>query len=387
MALTSLTKGLLGFALPIVVLVSHAVLSSSGVSDLRPGGLFDRCRWLLNRTSMLGALLAAALYIAPFAASGATADTGLSLVYRENIQRFFAPHNHLGPVYLYAYVIFGLMAPWSVFLPAALLHASSAVRTGDKPSADRFALVYFVATFLFFTLSASRRSYYLLPVLPAGALLVARLLTAPAETVAPMTRFAMKAGFAALSGVVVAAGAALLPHEWLLAGSWRHLPAAPSLEIVVIAWIGSVTWLAIAWRMYGPGSVRWATGTIATLAMAYLYLGALPALEPYRSDRAFADEVRAIIGSGVDRLALYRTRELVYYLDFPSPIAEYESIADLCDVVDSGNVRWAILRRRDLDGLQRTTRVAAEEPTYPWEGTNERKQKALLLDFGTVAER
>jgi 4-amino-4-deoxy-L-arabinose transferase-like glycosyltransferase len=386
MALTSLTKGLLGFVLPLVVVVSHSALPSGGESDLRPSALFDRCGWLLNRMSMLGALLAAAVYLTPFAASGATADRGLSLVYRENIQRFFAPHNHLGPVYLYAYVIFGLMAPWSVFLPAALLHARSGVRSGDKAAADRFALAYFVATFLFFTLSASRRSYYLLPVLPAGALLVARLLTAPTETVTPMTRLATKAGFAALSGVVVAAGASVLPHEWLLTGSWRLLPAVPSLGIVVIAWIGCVTGLVIAWRAYGPDSVRCATGAIATLAMAYLYVIALPALESYRSDRAFADEVRAIVGPGVDRLVLYRTHELVYYLDCPGPIAEFESVADLCAAADSGNVRWAVMRRRDLDGLRRTARVIAEEPTYPWEGTNERKQKALLLDFGGTSE-
>jgi 4-amino-4-deoxy-L-arabinose transferase-like glycosyltransferase len=386
MALTSLTKGLLGFALPLGVLASHSVLSSGGLSGFQPSGMFERCRWLLSRTSMLGALVAAALYFAPFAASGATADRGLSLVYRENIQRFFAPHNHLGPVYLYTYVIFGLMAPWSVFLPAALLHARSAVRSGDKMAEDRFALVYFVATFLFFTLSASRRSYYLLPVLPAGALLVARVLATPAETVAPMVKFATKAGFAALSVVVVVAGAALLPHEWLPTGSWRHLPAIPFLGIVAIAWIGCVTGLMIAWRMYGRRSVRWATGTIATLAMAYLYVIALPALESYRSDRAFADEVRAIVGPGVDHFALYRTRELVYYLDFPAPIAEFESIADLCDAADSGNVRWAVARRRDLDGLRRTARVITEEPTYPWEGTNERKQKALLLDFGGTSE-
>ena len=30
------------------------------------------------------------------------------------------PFDHRGPVYLYTYVIFALMAPWCVMLPAAL---------------------------------------------------------------------------------------------------------------------------------------------------------------------------------------------------------------------------------------------------------------------------
>ena len=69
---------------------------------------------------------------------------------------------------------------WPLFgkalLPAALVHAHFG--SNKQRQGRLFALAYFWATFLFFTLSASRRSYYLLPILPAGALLIAQMLAA-----------------------------------------------------------------------------------------------------------------------------------------------------------------------------------------------------------------
>ena len=56
------------------------------------------------------------------------------MVYRENVVRFFHPFDHRGPIYLYCYVIFALMMPWSAFLPAALAEAHR------KPPAGQTAL-------------------------------------------------------------------------------------------------------------------------------------------------------------------------------------------------------------------------------------------------------
>ena len=109
------------------------------------------------------------------------------MVYRENVERYFEPFDHVGPIYLYIYVIFGLLAPWSVFLPAALVHAHAPSPPREAHS-DRFVLTFFWATFIFFTLSGSRRSYYLLPILPAAALMMGRMFTAPGPSLNRLTR-------------------------------------------------------------------------------------------------------------------------------------------------------------------------------------------------------
>ena len=189
MAATSLTKGLLGYVLPLMVLGVYSCLAD-GWAELgrrlsrgpvlgRIGWLVERNRWLFNWKSLVAIPLGAAVYYVPFAISAARtgSEKGLEMVYRENVVRFFHPFDHRGPIYLYFYVIFALMMPWSAFLPAALAEAHRkpvADRIGATERGHRFALVYFWATFIFFTLSGSRRSYYLLPILPAGALLVAR---------------------------------------------------------------------------------------------------------------------------------------------------------------------------------------------------------------------
>src|SRR5260370_28728210 len=146
------------------------------------------------------------------------------------------------------YVIFGLFAPWSALLPAALVHRSK----DESTTARTFAIAFFWGTFIFFTLSASRRSYYLLPILPAASILVARLLSTQ----------------------------------------------TPRLTA--------------------------ALGGIAIMAMGCFYLIAQPATESYRWQRPFAEQVRGAIGDDADGLALFHTRDLVYYLNSPRDLTEFE---------------------------------------------------------------
>src|SRR5271168_129657 len=219
MAATSLTKGLLGFALPLLVIGAYSCLRDGwaqffqeivrGSMADRLGKLIERNRWFFNWYTAVGIALGGLVYWLPFEISARMMGTqkGLAMVYRENVVRFFHPFDHRGPIYLYVYVIFGLMAPWSALLPAALVETHSLRRVGAEPArADRFALVYFWATFIFFTLSGSRRSYYILPILPAGAILVARLLLQQSEEISAAARWLLKLGCVALA-IVLAAGA------------------------------------------------------------------------------------------------------------------------------------------------------------------------------------
>jgi 4-amino-4-deoxy-L-arabinose transferase-like glycosyltransferase len=334
-----------------------------------------RFDWLLNGSTVVGVLSAAVVYLAPFLASGESAGHGFALVVRENVQRFFAPHNHRGPVYLYAYVIFGLLAPWSVFLPAALVHAHSA---GQRP-ADRFALTALWVTFVFYTLSASRRSYYLLPILPAAALLIARLLTTPAESLSRAARLGVRAGWVVVSVAVGAAGAATLPRDWLPVETWRRLPELPYRSLVITGWLGGVVGVLLSWRWYGPRGVRWTTGVVATAAIAYWFVAAQTALECYRGERAFVADVRRLVGADAAGLTLHRTRELSFYLGYAAPVAESATPAELRAAVAAGQARHVVLRRRHRDDLGAPATVLAEEVSHPWESAAARLSKAVLL--------
>src|SRR5260370_13193591 len=175
MAATSLTKGLLGFVLPVLIIGTYSCLADGwgelGRRMLR-GALAERIRWIVSRNrwffnwrTVIAAAMGFAVYYTPFAISrmqtGAT--TGLQMVYRENVERFFEPFDHRGPIYLYVYVIFALMAPWSAFLPAALVQAHPRRRNGaDQARSARFALFFFSSVFLFFTPPVPPPTYFIL---------------------------------------------------------------------------------------------------------------------------------------------------------------------------------------------------------------------------------
>jgi 4-amino-4-deoxy-L-arabinose transferase-like glycosyltransferase len=379
MALTSLTKGLLGFVLPILIIGLYATLASSLPRSI--GAVIERNRWLFNRWSLAAIPLGVGVYLAPFVmsmAAGGSSD-GLEMVYRENIRRFFDPVNHRGPVYLYGYVIFLLLAPWSLLLPAALVHAHT---SDDRQSRGRaFALAYFWGTFLFFTLSSSRRSYYLLPVLPAAAFLIARLL-ADRETLGRAAVLLLRGGFLLGGLMTLVSAATFLPASWFLPEPISHLPPLPCPVAFGCAWAVSVAAIAHTFVRFEPRRIGMCFGVMAVTAMAYFYLFALPATEAYRTQKPFADAVKEHVGSARQQLAIYNARDIVYYLDALAPLTEYHTSTELRAGTADQAVRWLIVRRRDWENSNRMGTVLIEETVQPWDDTETTKNKLLLVEIG-----
>src|SRR5260370_19465854 len=132
---------------------------------------------------------------------------------------------------------------WSAFWPAALAEAHRkpvAGREGAAARGHRFALVYFWATFIFFTLSGSRRSYYLLPILPAAAILVARTLAYPGELRSTFARRLLIVGYAIVA-IAAVGGIVLLIPAWAgLPSPYDALPDLPAKSAFIVFWIVSV---------------------------------------------------------------------------------------------------------------------------------------------------
>ena len=203
LSVTCLVKGLVGAVIPLLVLAP----------DLLAGG-----RWRAHlRLSLLPAAVpAAAVYFVPFllsnlAGGGGEGESGLALVFRENVVRFFRPFDHMKePVYAYLKFFPVLFLPWSLLLPVVIWNLVRRWRTLG-PSA-RWPAWACLLVFLFFTASLSRRSYYILPILPFAALMVAEWVAA--EDPARRVRRRVAAG---LAGVLVAGMAVWLVgvQPWL----------------------------------------------------------------------------------------------------------------------------------------------------------------------------
>ena len=382
MAVTALTKGLQGFALPLLVIGVYSLIEQGWrnlAGKLWNGALKDRVawfvtqnEWLFNRMTLLAMMIAALIYLLPFAASllVTKSNLGLFMVLRENVLRFVEPFDHKGPIYLYAYTIFVLMAPWCLFLPAALVQAHSKL----AGKSDRFVLAYFWATFIFFTLSGSRRDYYLLPILPAAAIVVARLFASPRESWNRWVRSLVQGGYVLMALVVlitvVATGIiAFLPS--LRFGAVNNLPALLEQSVRFGFWVFVAMLIALispSWKFL-PRRLALSTLFTAYCFMLFLFVYVLPKNEPLRGEKAFARIVRAKLDGQLDKLVLYKTRgaTLVYYLGAEKPIPEFFDSDDLASHIDNNTDVWIVADENDPPSLPFPISTIARSVDYRWE--------------------
>ena len=158
-------KGLAAVVVPILAI---------GPDVLRAG------RWrMFLRPGHLAALAVGVLfYFLPFLYGSLNqpagySTNGLALVFHENILRYFRPFDHMDPIYTYLWAVPLFLVPWIPLLIGAMV---TTVRQWKQGPSDRWLLQALLLVFLFFTLSGSRRSYYILPILPLCILWMASFL-------------------------------------------------------------------------------------------------------------------------------------------------------------------------------------------------------------------
>jgi hypothetical protein len=392
MALTSMMKGLPGLVLPLLVIWVYSSIAdgwpkmghstADGWVRSSIAWLIARNRWFFNWRTTIAVTLAGLVYFAPFAISYAATSSGrgLYMVYRENVERYFAPFDHRGPIYLYAYVIFGLMAPWSAFLPAAVIHAHSRVDAASTVrKSDRFVLAFFWTTFIFFTLSGSRRSYYILPILPAASILVARIFVVPQQDLGESVRFLVKIGFGVVASLVLLSVAFLLPPKFFLPSPYSLLPMLPWRGIYAICWIISLAILGYACVRPGPERIFLSVNVSSYLLLLYLFIFAMPAGNQWRAEKRFAQTVRNLIDNRPEELASFRTQPPVFYLGLANPVPEYDNPGPLRSAVRDGRIKWIISRRRDVSAINLKAQEAAFEPIYPWDSPGHSGNALVLM--------
>jgi 4-amino-4-deoxy-L-arabinose transferase-like glycosyltransferase len=96
-----------------------------------------------------------------------------------NFERFTnVVNNHSAPWYFYFLIVLGLFAPWSIYLPLSITRLRFWQRSfwSQQPRQAHlslFAFFWFIDIFLFFTVSVTKLPSYVLPLIPAAAILVA----------------------------------------------------------------------------------------------------------------------------------------------------------------------------------------------------------------------
>ena len=98
---------------------------------------------------------------------------------RHNLERFLTPvFRHEQPFWFFGPILVLGLVPWSAFLVSGIRKALSAWRSGElATSPSLYVACWVVFPVLFFSLSRSKLPGYVLPTIPAAALLLARTVT------------------------------------------------------------------------------------------------------------------------------------------------------------------------------------------------------------------
>jgi len=326
-------KGMPGVLVPLGIVGADLVLSLG----THVGHPRFRTRLLVQGIWVaLGCLLASALYFVPFYLSYLERGDWqlLYLAYKENFLRAFDAYDHVAPPYYYLWILPLMFLPWGLLLPGAV---GWAARWFRQNAGLRFCLVAFAVTFIEFTASESRRSYYIIPAFPFCALLVAGFLSGVVtflESGKPPGRaWLVLASYPLfLLAAALALGAAFFLTAPFLSGPLgqlgREFPLALPLGSALVAML--VLWV-VAWRGRNPVGLV-AAGAIAALTFTlYFSLGGDVLRARALSERPFAQEVRSRFP---DTQVVYfrgKNTRLSYYLGTGPVVKTFEEARDLLE--------------------------------------------------------
>ena len=185
MALATLTKGPVGFAVPLITALLYLAATRQWLVFWERGAPIAG--------TLIFLLLAGPWYATMFLIHGDAYSTQAKV---HTVGRFLAPmEGHGGGWWFYFPVLLLGFYPWSAFLPAAFYRAYGSWREsrtavnykyespesreplGSGDELEWFAGLWIVGVFIFFSLSSTRLPHYIGPLFPACALLAASFWT------------------------------------------------------------------------------------------------------------------------------------------------------------------------------------------------------------------
>ena len=317
-----LAKGPVGVVLPGLVIVVFSLLKGTLLAHLR------QAPWLPMVALFLGVTL-------PWYGM-ATAANGVDFLSRflgySNFQRFTSViYSHPGPPWFYIPWVFVFLLPWSLYLPVAVIRLrfwrlAPWRQVDSRADLSLFALVWLVSMVAFYSAAATKLAGYILPIVPAGVLLVC-LLFQPFTSQSTLGQGARLTGWLNAGVLAVAALAGALVPSLLKEEPDYPLFARELLDTGLQWWLPLVLLIAglgLVWLLASTNalSLLWLPNASA---LAVLLAVALPVVLPL-VDRERLLPIRslgAVAGRWMrpgDRLAVvgFKRYSLLVYANHPA---------------------------------------------------------------------
>jgi len=343
----NLAKGPIPFPVVFLPILAYALLRKK--------------KRLLGRLHPLAGLLLMLPIVLPWPIMiGVHLNWDLTLWRNEVFSRFGGQYDSRGrPFYYYLPNMFKYAAPWVVVLPIALLSPFYRV-WGRRRPVMLYLWLWFAVGLLFFTLSEGKRPHYILPQMPAAAILIGIVLD---DLVFVRQAFSERfaARIMALHGIALAV--APLVSVVYITMNRQGFPRAMILANVDIVLF--VALLAYLLRIQSRRA-QWAVPCfVATLAVIELFGISVhnAAFDGYRDTREFALAIR-------ERVPPNET--LYAYGDLSNVFVHYYGrsvpVLDTSEAVRSHYLqnRWVIVLRADLpEECRQTCRIVYAQEQRP----------------------
>jgi 4-amino-4-deoxy-L-arabinose transferase-like glycosyltransferase len=337
MALATLTKGPVGFILPLLVSLIYLLI-------LKDWKGMKRMRLLSGMALFLVIVLS---WYVPAVLKGGDAYLRETL-FKHTVDAYAKGWTHVRPIYYYFYNLPMDFLPWFFFLPAAIAYGY-AREVDEKRKGFLFLLVWSGVIFLFFSLSKGKRAIYLLPLFPAVSLMVGKLWDDFVSTAMEHFRHEwITFPLYGLMGLALVAGVAI---PWVVSMKFpSYLPYSLPMAFLMVG--GSLA-MFVLFHFKNYAAIFFLI--IGMMAGGFFYTSRVvfPLVNPYKSARFISQEIKSRIQPG-ERLGIYSelgTGPYNFYTGIV-PILELEKREDLLHFLQSSGRVFCLLKFRDFYSFQ-----------------------------------
>lgn len=281
--------------------------------------------------------------------------------------------NHTGPPGYHLVFTLFMFFPWSLFVVAALWHAT---RQLDRP-AVRFAFAAVVGPWLMFEVVRGKLPHYMLPTYPFLAFLTADvLLRAHRLRVKDFFDLPFALTATAVAGLVVLLGVGVLILPLIAGSGWVILltAVAAALSIVMLAWFSLKSiWageVLAAARTMGAGTA----GVIALLCVGIV------SREPKLAvSKRIADQLKSRGATGDIRMMEYKEPSLAFYQGGTIREQSDDTILTLSREAEWPD--WLVTPRSSFDAAPHDVQARFEpgEPIVGWNIAEGKSVEVLVL--------
>ncbi len=347
--LATLTKGPVGFILPLLTVITYFSVKK----DL------NAVKKVIFHPGLILFFALIFAWLIPSVLAGGREYLD-EIIFKQVLGRVYESWSHEEPIYYYFLSFPPMLIPWVFFLPSALLYAFSSRRRSSGED-TLFSAAWFIVVFVFFSFCSGKRTLYLLPLVPACALMVGCL----------WDRFFDTDGKDAVSGLVripcclllclSIAASILLP--WF---STFFKSEHQDFSYVGPALVLAVSTIAALIMFIKKKEVLTLAMIMSIMAFGFLYSVAFvfPALNGFNSARPFSLRITSLRQDNEPLVSFCHKNDAFMFYTGIGEIREIKSLADLRLLLLDPPKRFLLLmNKEDFE------KIASALPfrIYPWE--------------------